>query len=296
MRTSRWLWACAVIGAAACGCTRGMGAPSARPTQRNTPPASTQPTPVNVFAPDSPNSAARAEPMPIQVQVRFDILRAMVPQGQISESGKIWNHVNEEAIPTAVAAHLRRNGIRVGVGTTAAWEPIRALFESIPDTRFTPPQPLLVRGGTPIWLEIDRTPRDQSLFIYEPDGRLVGATFAQSTDVLRIEYEVPPTEIDNVSLRIMPEIRQENIEVPAEMTPENLQPRPMDLVRVVRELAFEVRLAPDQFVLVGPGPNVKQTSLLGHAFLTTPIDGQLYESVYFITPQVQRLARAARTP
>jgi hypothetical protein len=251
-------------------------------------PRTTQPTAVaSVFPTGALDALGSSGPRPVILQVRFDVLRAWVPLGEVSKSGKIWNHVDEDVIPADWAAHLRRNGFRVGRGTASSWPPIRAILDAARGTRCQPES--LVAGGGPLTLEISARPRDQILFLYRPDGGLVGATFAASTNAIRIEYAVPPTELDSVALSVMPEVHQKNIDSGWKVTPQGVFRNPTEASRILRELAFQAVVPPDHFILIGPSPQIQRQSLAGRVMLVEVIDGQEFESLYFITPRVFRV-------
>lgn len=228
----------------------------------------------------------------IVYQIRFDVVRASVPMGEISGSGKIWNYVNEDIVQAEWAANLRRNGLRVGLGSSSAWPPIRANLEAIRNMRSTAMTPFIVKGGAPLTVEVDRTPRDQVLFIYRPDsGKPVGADFRNSVNAFRIEYAIPPTELDSVALRFVPEIRLRYPTTEQQFTLNGFQPAPSEGLRAITELAFDAVVPPDHFILIGPSPAVKTELLAGRALLTVMIDGQPYESLFFITPKVIKVTQ-----
>jgi len=270
------------------GCAPGAGAGWFGGPQPTSAPANPRSPAIAAAFPGAAGGLAGSPGLrPVLLQVRFDVLRACVPVGEVSKSGKIWNHVDEDVVPADWAAHLRRNGIRVGRGTSSSWAPIRAILEAARGTRCQP-ESLITRGSGPLILQISPRPRDQTLFLYRPDGGLVGATFAASTNVIRIEYGVPPTELDSVALTITPEVRQQDIDAGWRVTPHGVVRNPTEAARALRELAFDVIVPPDHFILVGPSPQIERQLLAGRALLVDTIEGQEFESLFFITPRVFR--------
>jgi len=275
------------------GCAgSGFGLSNAVPP--SPPPTATQPRPTNLF-PAAAGSDNRPRPRTVPVLIRFSIVRSDVPLGEVSESGKIWNHVDEDILKADWAAHLRRNGIRVGRGTSSSWPPIRAILESARGQR-SKHEVFDIRTGDSLTLEIDTRPRDRSLFLYRPDGSMAGATFMQSTNVLRIDFTVRPTELDTVALRIVPEVRQPNPDGSWAFTPEGLRPALPYISRTLHELAVETEVPPDHFIMIGPSGRADSPLLIGQALLTDTVDGQPFESVYFITPEVRRTTGAGAPP
>jgi hypothetical protein len=291
---SRRLGLCllAVSALAGCGDQAGTQANWFAPPAQTRPATATQPAGAHPFA-RRPDPTA-TQPAPVVFQIRFDIVRASVPIGEVSGSGKIWNYVNEEIISADWSAHLRRNGIRIGLGNVSAWTPIRANLEAIRGTRSSTQPPFLVGGGSPLTIELSPTPRDQVLFMYRPtDAKPVGADFRSSVNAFRIEYVIPPTELDSVALRIVPEVRQRFTDVEHRLTLEGTKSGPTGAARTIPELAFEIVVPPDHFVMIGPSAAIKTELLIGRAILGETMDGQPYESIFFITPQVTQKTTAA---
>lgn len=224
----------------------------------------------------------------VVLNVVVDILRARVAKGTFSESGKVWNHVDEEAIPAETAALLQRNGMRVARGREDSWPPIRALLEQEGGVE-TSSDRVSVNNGFPLMVELDSRPRDQVLFMFRPDGTLGGVSFPESTNVLRIEYDISLTRPNALVVKVMPEIRLPRR--PPRLRPGGPVPfgQPWEQpARVLRELAFEMEIGLDEFFVVGPAPTAEQEHLIGSLLLQEEIDGRPLESMYFITPRVRR--------
>jgi len=230
----------------------------------------------------------------IPLQISFDVLRARAASGVFSESGKIWNHLDEEAIPADTAVILQRNGLRVARGKEDSWPPIKALLEDEEHVE-TSTNHVAVNNGLPLMVELDRWPRDQVLFLFRPDGSLGGASFPESTNLLRIEYDISLDRRPGaLEVNVMPEIR-----LPP--TPPRfrfgesgfVQGRRQQPTRVLRELAFAMEVGPDEFFVVGPGPRMERGHLAGSLLLCEEIEGRRFESIYFITPRVTGTGRSA---
>lgn len=221
----------------------------------------------------------------------FDVLQVRVPQGLFSESGKLWNHLDAGFLPAEDTALLHRNGLRVARAEAEAWPPIRAILETEPRVE-TAQTRLTMSNGLPLLLELDREPRDQILFLYRRDGTLAGAPWRGSTNILRIEYDIPPSDANAVLLEICPELR---LDLPAAAVPrggEQWSPHPMPpRSRIIRELAFRVQLAPGQFVAIGPSSTTRELPyIMGALLLCEEQEGEMFESIYLITPTLSRTA------
>jgi len=220
------------------------------------------------------------------IQISFDVLRARVPRGFFSQSEKVWNHLNEAAVQPQTGILLQRNGLRVAVGDANSWPPIRALLEQQGSVE-TSQSRMVLNNGFPLLIEPDPRSRDQTVFMFRPDGSLGGASFPQSINGLMVEYELVGANVDTLKVAVMPQIRlprqlpRLNPESPGFITQPMMPP-----TRVLRELAFTAEIGPQQFVAVGPSRLVENPHLVGALLLCEENEGQRLESMYFITPKV----------
>ncbi|UCD29624.1 MAG: hypothetical protein JSV03_03850 [Planctomycetota bacterium] len=224
-------------------------------------------------------------------QISFDILRARVAKGIFSESGKIWNHLDEEALPADTAFYLQRNGLRVARGKLDSWRPIKALLEQEKNVESSAKETPLTTGAS-FTLELDPRPRDQTLFIVRRNGHLAGADYADSVNLLRIEYGFSVDNKDLLVVRMMPQIKLPYTASRFDVGPNGLVQYPSHQpTKVLRELAFEMELGPDEFFVIGPSNSAHHGHLAGSLLLCEEIEGSKYESMYFITPQVTEKKR-----
>jgi len=221
-------------------------------------------------------------------QISFDILQTRVAKGVFSESGKIWNHLDGEAIPAQTSLFLQGNGLRVAKGKLDSWRPIKALLEQEKDLESSQTQ--TPKGsGAPFTMAIHLRPREQTLFIARRDGRVAGATYPDSTNYLQIEYGFSATNPDAVIVSVIPLIKLPHTEHRFEAGPQGLVEHPSYRpVKMFRELAFQMELGPDDFVVIGPAQNAHHGHLAGSLFLCEEIEGRKYESMYFITPRIHQ--------
>lgn len=239
-------------------------------------------------------ATSSAERAVATLHITLDVQRVRVPRGVLSESSKIWNHLDEEAIPGPKSILLQRNGLRVGRGDVDSWPPIEALLEQESDLEtFT--NKLAVNNGMPLRVEIDKGPRDQTLFLFRPDGTLGGASFPQSMNYLRVEYQLSTRVPGAIDVTVMPEVcMPRRLALPDKNAEPSEYPEPAwrHPVRVLRELAFKMTVGPEQFLAIGPSAMAHQGYLAGSQLLCEDIEGIRYESIYIVTP---RLYRAEQT-
>ena len=248
-------------------------------------------TPAAKLTPTDPTSAVRnTHPTALVTTVTFDILRVRVPQGLLSKSGKVWNHVETGFLPANMTTVLHRNGLRIARGSVDAWPPIKAIFDTEPRVE-TSQNRLTLNNGLPLVLELDPLPRDQLLFVYRRDGSLAGAPWRSSRNLLRIDYGVSPNRVEALLLEVVPAIRLDSLAAN--------KPRAADLwdrdaaladhSLAIKDLAFRVELAPAQFLAIGPSSaTLELPYVMGSLLLCEDKGGEKFESMYFITPTATR--------
>lgn len=229
-------------------------------------------------------------PAIVVTTVTFDVLRVRVPQGFLSQSGKIWNHVDTSFLPDTTVNVLHRNGLRVARGEAHAWPPIKAILETEANVETAQSQ-LSVSNGFPLLLDVDPAPRDQLLFVYRRDGSMAGAPWPASRNLLRIDYGISPTNSQALLFDVVPAIRPDS---PAAYAPRgaerwNLSSVLADRTMTIRDLAFRAELAPEQFLAIGPSTATRDLPyVIGSLLLCEEKAGEKFESIYFITPTVTR--------
>jgi hypothetical protein len=237
-----------------------------------------------------PDRATPPRPAIVVTTVTFDVLRVRVPQGLLSRSGKIWNHVDTSFLPDPTVNVLHRNGLRVARGEADAWPPIKAILETEANVETAQSQ-LSVSNGFPLLLDVDPAPRDQLLFVYRRDGSMAGAPWPSSRNLLRIDYGISPTNSQALLFDVVPAIRPDS---PAAYAPRgaerwNLSSILADRTMTIRDLAFRVELAPEQFLAIGPSTATRDLPyVIGSLLLCEEKAGEKFESIYFITPTVTR--------
>lgn len=253
-------------------------------------PPATQTAPAEEVIITSPAITPREDRVLI-VQIQLDILRIRVPKGVFSASGKVWNHLDENAIPASTSSLLRRNGMRVGLGGPTSWSPIRAMLEREKKIE-TSSTGLRLADGLPLTIDVDNhRMRDQTLFLYRADGTMPGVTCPMSTNLIRIEYNLAIDRRDAVQLDIMPEIRQRQVIGELTVNDGRIERPVQEPTRVLRELAFSIVVPPEHFVALGPSDLAWQGHLAGSLLMNETIDGVAYESMYFLTPKLYRSER-----
>lgn len=245
---------------------------------------------------DNPFIVRLAPGMPVispgsgQKAVQFRVIQVQAPLGEFSQSQKIWDHLDEQAVGTETQMMLQRNGLRVALGSAESWPPVQAILDSV-TKRNVRQLPASLPNSLSVSLQLTGEPVDQTIFFYRPNGTMVGNFYSQATDVLRITWDFYSDNIEQVVVYITPEIRQDQTGVTYKATPLGAAQVPVYEGRVLNELACRLVVSPEGYIVIGPGPDVEHAGLLGKEFLVNQIDGEPYESILVIVPEVLDLSR-----
>lgn len=241
------------------------------------------PTPMEAVQAATPDAAPRRAV--ILQSIDFRILRIRAPLGTFSKSGKIWNPLDEELVSAQMRQLLQKNGLRMGLGKAESWPQIKAILDA--EQVDVVDRHKVVYNGLPLIIDVEYPPRDQTMFLYRPDGTMAGATFPRSTSVLRVEYGVLTTEAGTVMVDVMPEIRLTPVDTSPAFDLNWPQPPPIEPPsRPFRELAVRMTIRPGEFLTVGPSDAVQKGYLPGSLLLCDEVEGHRFEALYVITPRV----------
>ncbi len=221
-----------------------------------------------------------------RVGLALDVLRVEVPYGRVSKTYQVWNQLDEQCIGADRVVLLKRNGLRVGVGTPEAWQPIHTVLNDISDTMVYRESANFNPGI--VSLPISEGPDDQHVFFFRSDGSIAGWSFPASHNVLTVSHQPDTDDPNAVRLKIVPEIRQSARKLEWSKRRGRVVRVPQYHGRVLHELAVTITLPEGRFLAIGPSKETELTSVVGRALLTREVDGKRYESIFFLTPRIIR--------
>jgi hypothetical protein len=240
-----------------------------------------------VFASALPSGAGGAAPAPAtSLDVRLRVIKVQVPRAERGAAEAMWKHVREDAVDGETALRLLRNGIRVGVGRTDWWSPMKKAIDGIPDCRVDEMEDVRIPPSFPLALELDDEPREQTLFYMDDDGILSGGTWPESRNVLRLLHAADDRRRDGLHLQVMPEVRQRLSGFRYLRTAAGIWQVPRGGGRDYPAAGFQVRLAPGEFLVIAPSAQADVYGTLGGAFLTESDNGQQRDTLLFLRPEV----------
>jgi hypothetical protein len=233
--------------------------------------ASEDPLRSTVWRTPEPAGAASAGSDLIQLQVA--ILEVPVGDGYLNE--ELWGLANEQQLSPDQRTHLRANGFRVGQVRGITPPGLQALLTS--ERNNPAPHMKQLRAGESCTLDVGPA-MDSCRFLLRDDGP---ASPVQESSA-QFAFQIVPTLTDegNVRLRIQPQIGHDNGpahragEVPLWMV---LTKRP---VRRFENLAWEVTLEPNEYVLIGG--RLEPTDSIGCASFVRPEEANAVQRLLVI--------------
>ena len=226
------------------------------------------------------------------VQLRFDVLRVDLPAEPVRYSPKVWNHVDELRMDVDLAAHLARNGIRVGVASREAWPALRAIFEA--GGAHTVERWHEVRGGNALEVVLASVQEAETIFAYGRKNRLSGKTVPSGDRMMRIDYLFHPELGGCTELNIYFEIRRDLGVMTWESHDGVISQVPSYDWHRFDSLSVPLTLNPEEFLVIGPSAETRNEYLVGSRFFRGQRAGQRCETVLCITPRPYQVETTTR--
>lgn len=221
-----------------------------------------------------------------RMYVELSVVKIDAPVGGIAAATRLWELVDQNAIPAALATAMRDNGFLIGVGRDEVRQAIAKVLRGIEGVRSRDSQ-VLVAEARSIDMQIRSEERDETVFYVGRDGQMTGHSFESARPLFKIEFDVLPETPDRIRLRLVPELRQPDGPARWEQVEGEFQLRPEYRGRIFRDLAVEAIIPPRGFLLVGPTRDVSATPLIGRPFLIYVDGDKPREYLYVVNPIIR---------
>lgn len=217
----------------------------------------------------------------------FEVYRLDLPQvGNLIQSLKLWNHVDElRADPEKVALRAR-SGLRIGAFPRSAWPAIRTILDAC-DARVHRERVPAPRG-LPLTIEIGLVDEFESIFWYSAGGRLAGKTFKVGKKLILIDYAVYGAMGGRIDLQVSFEVRHDRGVTTWERHGGVLTQVPAYDSHVFSDLTAVLPLNPGDSLLIGPDGEAENDLLLGNRFMAYGRGGRRYEKLIIISPMTSQ--------
>jgi hypothetical protein len=310
-RHSIFYWVIALIPLTSCACLF-PGQRDANPQDRNPPNSNIQDSSIpdsNIqdsntgitetakgdsadWSPDSAAArqagASRAAHQPAgSIHVQFDVHRVELPIEEQRQSLNLWKHLDESLGDPQLTALLARNGLRAGRGDRDAWPAMKSIIENAGGRMGTYRH--VVDNGLSLLVNLDRTEGGESYFLHGRGGSLKGGSLPAGTKRIHVDYIAQDGDATRVILKLRPELEEARTRtrwVEQDGNVANVQ----DHEGVTfDELAVVIKLAPDEFAVLGSSEQADSGYLIGSRWLSSALGMKMHETVLFIRPQLVRV-------
>ncbi|MFN0196073.1 MAG: hypothetical protein ACKVT0_04965, partial [Planctomycetaceae bacterium] len=244
-----------------------------------------------LFTPPAPQKSV-SNPTRI-VDIAFNVMYVDFSHASAGDGRKIWNHIDELRMKPEQVRLLSRNGLRVGAASPASWAAIQAVLDSS-DAKITSDQ-LFPQRGFALPIHAGAVDEGTSIFCYQADGRLIGKSFPGGEKTIMIDYAVRPELDGSTELGISFEINRESADMVWQQVDGVMRQAPERDHHRFDDLSTFLTLQQGEFLVLGPRDDIRNDSLVGTQFLSSPT-GPGSIRLIFLAPIPYQTQTVARPP
>ena len=264
------------------GCLGGMGELFGGGRDEQVPPPATMP---GVVARPVPPTGVSGKSDAYRLIVTLKRATIAVPVGTASGSEEIWSYLDEEPVKATRSASLGRNGIRVGLGRGGSWPDLARIFQ-----RMTGRSPVQSRvastPGDPLPIVLKERQNVQTIFTFNDDRTLSGRDHPPGDNMFTVVCTLDRDDASRVLLTAAPQIRSSRKKTHFILGGAGPAVQATAHVFSFANLAFQLMVPKDGFVVIGPGAAARNPTTVGHHFLVKQKEGVPFETVLVIAPEV----------
>ncbi|CAN5417169.1 hypothetical protein BH10PLA1_BH10PLA1_14130 [soil metagenome] len=220
---------------------------------------------------------------PMQLATRFDVYDIVFPVGAVSRREAFWKLIDEDKVDPGTYDVLRRNGMRVGIAPVSDWAAMRELLD---DTKSS--TRLFSSTGrdlTNLEIMLKHDVLSESLFVYLPDGSLVGRTYERCENMLTVSFQQLPRKPGHLRVSLAPRVRSTRKQLVFSVLG-NEREFSFSYPEKTLDLNLRVDIPLDYLLVLAPSEEAKYPSSLGRAFLTQDAGADRQEHVMFMVPRM----------
>ena len=227
-------------------------------------------------------------------QMRFlavQIYALELPRGRVSENAELWRRIDEQAVAPGIYDVLWSNGVRVGGAKLAELEHIRQTLGIDTAQRVDLQGRGMGRQSREYSIESDIGER--TLFWFDAAKRHHGRTFQRCETLLSIAFEPAPGRTDAMRISMTPVVRAMSPRLVVTPAGDDYQVTEM-LDTNLLDLNLQADVPFGEFLIVSPSDQMRWETSLGRQFFCGERDGELFERIYILIPQVTAARDAPR--
>lgn len=220
-----------------------------------------------------------------QLVIRLHVIPVDVPFGTVSRSERLWRYLDEEIGNVPMSTALNRNGLRVGRGRVEDWPPVGELLREMAGQSLSRNH-YLMQPGDGIPLVLQKRDQVQPIFAFDSLGYLHGLDYPAGENVLMVACHLNVENLEQVILQATPLVRAERLVPTPVKTPHGWGWDREPLRVPIGWTEFTLRVPVGDYVVIGPGAASARTTSPARHFLIGMREGQRYESLLVLVPEV----------
>lgn len=228
----------------------------------------------------------------IPILFQLEVYSLPLPYGTISHNEDFWKRINEQCISVGLYDALYKNGIRVGEAPYSEFAQFKKVIEENPGVG----KRYAVAAQTSKDIEMPMKKCDsQTIWYSDASGIGTGRTYDYgATNLFMLSFQSTPRKTGEVRIKLCPVIRENRKRLQLNSIGEETE-----LAYVTHQsffdLAINVDIPLEHFLVIAPSPESKWSSSLGEAFLQTDGGAQKLEQVLIVIAKPYRLDDQNRT-
>jgi len=242
-------------------------------------------SPTASTAPGSPGAAGKKNDEEFILLVKLGVGVIEAPVGTISSSEQAWSYLNEEPVAIGRSASLGRNGLRIGTGSRDNWPDLAKVLKRLTGRSLEQTMTMAYPGAL-IPIELKRNQPVQTIFTIYEDRTMGGQDYPPGDNLLTLSCTFDLDDPKTVLVTGLPQIRSthRSPKIVHEMTSMILVEKPAFFS--FSDLTFQLRVANNDFLVIGPGAQSRRPNSVGRHFLVKEKDGVEFESILILTPEI----------
>lgn len=227
------------------------------------------------------------DPQPeLNAMVRLVIYLLDMPPGSVSNNREFWKRVDEQAVGTANADRLAKNGIRCGTVPRSEGVFFSQFFDKQPHKLSTSNVDGL--HSDTFELEMEKQFEHQDLFFLNSSNQIEGKTYDHGVNQLMLSFGPTPRDPGAVRLTLCPVVRSVKTEMSFSPLNQELE-TPVNSVEHLYDLGLCADVSGDSFFIIAPNSAAADPTSIGGRFLIKADKTEKLEQVIVIVPTFMRL-------
>ncbi len=237
---------------------------------------------------DSPPRQLDASPRQMQI-LAVQVYVLELPRGRVSANEPLWRRIDEHAVDPGAYDVLWANGVRAGVAPLSELNHIRDTLGIETALRLDILGRGIGRQAKEFPVEADVP--EKTLFWFDEAKRSQGRTFLRCETLMSVAFEPSPGRLESVRLSMTPVVRSMQPRIVVTPAGDDYTIESVKETNLL-DLQLQVDVPLGHFLIVSPSDEATWETSLGRQFFTSERQGERFERVFLLIPQVTAIRNA----